>query len=275
MKLSRAFSALALVSALLLSGCASTATSETAPDAGNSSSGKASDSLASETTSNGNSDRSVIKTASLGLETKAINDSKNQLTAIAKRFGGLVENWSQQSNNAGELWSVAATVRVPVASLDKAIDDISKLGDVLSLDISNTDVTSQVLDIDARINSLSASVERLRNLMANASNTGDLLAAESALSQRQAELESLLSQQAYLKNAVDLATIYVSVYAEGLGPVSAPTSFLDGLNEGWKALTLFFTGTIVFLGMVAPWLLVIVPVGAIVYVVVRKIQRRG
>jgi hypothetical protein len=269
MKRIRGLAALTLITALL-SGCATAEPSQVAPEVGTS--GKADSSIAAGSTAA--ADRSVIKTASIGLETEAIADSKTKLGFIAKKHLGLIENWSQQSNNAGELWSVSATVRVPVDSLDATISEISALGTVLNLTISNTDVTTQVLDIDARVKSLTTSVERLQKLLANATNTADLLAAESALSQRQAELESLLAQQNYYKDAVDLATIYVSVYGKGLGPVSEPTSFIDGLNQGWKALAVFFTGTVVFLGASVPWLLVLIPLAAIGYLVIRRIRRK-
>jgi hypothetical protein len=269
MKRIRGLASLALITAML-SGCSTAAPSAVAPDANMSS--KSSGSVAAD--SNATVDRSVIKTASIGLETQNIAEAKSKLTGISKDYEGLVENWSQQSNNAGELWQVNATVRVPAASLDKALASISALGKVLDLTVSNSDVTAQVLDIDARTKSLTASVERLQKLMANATNTADLLAAESALSQRQAELESLLSQQKYFKDAVDMSTIYVTAYAEGLGPVSAPTSFIDGLNQGWKALAAFFTGTVVFLGALVPWLLVAIPLALVVYLVIRRIRRK-
>lgn len=269
MKRIRGLASLALITAML-SGCSTAAPSAVAPDANMSS--KSSGSVAAD--SNATVDRSVIKTASIGLETQKIAEAKSNLTAISKKYEGLVENWSQQSNNAGELWQVNATVRVPAASLDNALANISALGKVLDLTVSNSDVTAQVLDIDARTKSLTASVERLQKLMANATNTADLLAAESALSQRQAELESLLSQQKYFKDAVDMSTIYVTAYAEGLGPVSAPTSFIDGLNQGWKALAAFFTGTVVFLGALVPWLLVAIPLALVVYLVIRRIRRK-
>ena len=260
----------------LLTGCTSTSESALPPSIGASDSiGSSNKELASGVNAGTAQDRSVIKNGNIGLETEDISKAKAQLTQVALKYQGLIENWSQQSNNSGELYSVHATVRVPADSIDKAIDDISAMGDVLSVYVSNTDVTTQVIDIDARVASLTASVARLQKLMAESKSTSDLLAAETALSQRQAELESLISQQKYLKDQVGLATINVDVYAQGRGPISTPTSFADGIKEGWKALTVFFTGTMVFLGMTTPWLIVILPLGAIAFFVVRRIRRKN
>ena len=282
MKKIQVFAAAALVAAML-SGCAqSDVSSSVAPDAG----GIATDQqnskvfegdgwMAVATNDTAASDRSVIKTGSLSFETAEIGGVQAAINEIVTDNKGLVESWSQESNNQGELWAVNATVRVEAGKLDATIAAVGELGKVLSTNVNSTDVTTQVIDIDARVNSLSATVARLEKLMADAKSTADLLAAESALAQRQAELDSLVQQQKYLKDSVDMATLYVSAFAEGRGPVAAPTSFIDGIEQGWKALLAFFGGTIVFLGMATPWLLLILPVAAIAFVVVRRLMVRS
>jgi hypothetical protein len=282
MKKIQVFVAAALVAAML-SGCAqSDVSSSVAPDAG----GTATDQqnskvfegdgwMAVATNDTAASDRSVIKTGSMSFETAEIGGVQAAINEIVTDNNGLVESWSQESNNQGELWAVNATVRVEAGKLDATIAAVGELGKVLSTNVNSTDVTTQVIDIDARVNSLSATVARLEKLMADAKSTADLLAAESALAQRQAELDSLVQQQKYLKDSVDMATLYVSAFAEGRGPVAAPTSFIDGIEQGWKALLAFFGGTIVFLGMATPWLLLILPVAAIAFVVVRRLMVRS
>lgn len=276
MKKIQIFAAAALVAAML-SGCAQTDTqSSVAPDAGVGMSkeiGGNSVMLASDAIAP--ADRSVIKTGSLGFETSKIADVQDELKSIVATKNGLIESWSQESNNQGEIWAVNATVRVEAAKLDETIAEISALGNVLNSSVNSSDVTTQVIDIDARVASLSATVARLEKLMADAKSTADLLAAESALAQRQAELDSLLQQQKYLKDSVDMATLYVSAFAEGRGPIAAPTSFIDGLEQGWKALLAFFGGTIVFLGMATPWLLILLPIAAIAFVIVRRVIVRS
>ena len=282
MKKIQVFAAAALVAAML-SGCAqSDVSSSVTPDAG----GTATDQqnskvfegdgwMAVATNDTAASDRSVIKTGSMSFETAEIGGVQAAINEIVTDNNGLVESWSQESNNQGELWAVNATVRVEAGKLDATIAAVGELGKVLSTNVNSTDVTTQVIDIDARVNSLSATVARLEKLMADAKSTTDLLAAESALAQRQAELDSLVQQQKYLKDSVDMATLYVSAFAEGRGPVAAPTSFIDGIEQGWKALLAFFGGTIVFLGMATPWLLLILPVAAIAFVVVRRLMVRS
>ena len=278
MKRFQIIAAAALV-ATLISGCSAQSQDSIAPAPGAVDGGIASKELNLGTTplasdAIATADRSVIKTGSLSFETSEISTVKSKLTSLAASQQGLIENWSQESNNEGEIWSISATLRVPADKLDATIELVSEFGKVLSSNVSNSDVTTQVLDIDARVAALQTSVDRLEKLMADAKTTADLLAAETALAQRQAELDSLLQQQKYLKDSVDMSTLYVSAFAEGRGPIAAPTTFIDGIEQGWKALTAFFAGSIVAIGIATPWLLIALPIGAIVFVVVRRVLVR-
>lgn len=278
MKRFQIIAAAALV-ATLISGCSAQSQDSIAPAPGAVDGGIASKELnlgatplASDAIAT--ADRSVIKTGSLSFETSEISTVKSKLTSLTASQRGLIENWSQESNNEGEIWSISATLRVPADKLEATIEQVSEFGKVLSTNVSNSDVTTQVLDIDARVAALQTSVDRLEKLMADAKTTADLLAAETALAQRQAELDSLLQQQKYLKDSVDMSTLYVSAFAEGRGPIAAPTSFIDGIEQGWKALTAFFAGSIVAIGIATPWLLIALPIGAIAFVVIRRLVVR-
>jgi hypothetical protein len=264
-----------LLLATLLTGCSATSDATVPSNSVSTDSGSA---LAKDMVANPNSaadeSRSIIKTGYVSLEISDISTAKLQLNKIANKNEGLIESWSQESNNSGELYAIHAAIRVPASEIDKSLEQISTLGNILSLNVSNVDVTAQVIDLDARVASLKASVLKLQKLMDSAKTTSDLLAAETALSQRQADLESLVSQQKYLKNQVSLATINVDVYAQGRGPIATPTSFFDGIQEGWKALMMFFTGAIVFFGMATPWLIVLAPLALAAFLLWRRLRRR-
>ena len=56
-----------------------------------------------------------------------------------------------------------------------------------------------IVDLDARIKALQTSVDRMTQLLAQATRIEDLLAIETQLSQRQAELDSLKAQRTWLE----------------------------------------------------------------------------
>ncbi|EUA89191.1 hypothetical protein I551_4359 [Mycobacterium ulcerans str. Harvey] len=117
-------------------------------------------------------------------------------------------------------------MRIPADKLDGVLADAKNLGEVESMSIGHTDVTSQRVDLDARIEALQTSVNRLRELMGRAGSVADLLAAESSLTERQAELDSLRAQRTTLGDEISYATINVTLSSK---PTVAPGGFLGAL----------------------------------------------
>lgn len=218
----------------------------------------------------GGVDRQVIEAAFMSLEVARISEAIDAVKMLVADQNGFVDSWTQQTNDAGELWQVYATLRLPAATLDQSLNQLSEIGTVKSLERSATDVTTQVLDLDARIAALEASVQRLLALIDAATNTSDLLEAESYLSQRQGELESLKSQRDYLASAVDYSTVSLSMFQKGTAAQDEPANFWEGLIAGWNGLGVFLGGTMVVFGLVTPWLLALVPIGAVAWWLIRR-----
>jgi hypothetical protein len=110
--------------------------------------------------------------------------------------------------------------------------------------------------------------------MDDAATTEALLRAEDALSERQEQLESLQSQRALLADQVELSTLSVHLEPFGVAPAGGPDGFLDGLGTGWRSLVSALGAAVVVLGVVLPWVGVLVVVAAAVLVPVRLARRR-
>ena len=145
---------------------------------------------------------------------------------------------------------------MPADALTGVLADLEDLGDVESVSVSRSDVTTTAVDLDARISALQTSVTRLQALMDDAATTEALLAAEKALSERQEQLESLQSQRALLADQVELSTLRVHLQPFGVAPAGGPDGFLDGLGTGWRALVSAAGAAVVALGVLLPWLAV-------------------
>lgn len=220
-------------------------------------------------------DRSVIRSAWITLETEDLDASRQEVERLVEQNSGYFDGWSESSNDAGESWAYFATIRVPNQQLDGVLEQLQLLGTVTQLELSSVDVTTQILDVDARIRSLTESVARLEQLIASATTTAELIEIENALSARQAELESLQAQAEYLKSQVDFSTIKLSLYLAGRGPVAEPENFLEGISYGFEALLAFFSGALVALGFAVPWLIVVVPLVIAVLVSIRIFRKRS
>ncbi|MGA9869782.1 MAG: DUF4349 domain-containing protein [Rhodococcus sp. (in: high G+C Gram-positive bacteria)] len=194
--------------------------------------------------------------------------------ALVEDAGGRVDNRTENPSTDNAAASSSLIARIPVDDLTATVDRISALGKVTGVSIGRDDVTMQYQDLDARIAALQSSVDRLRALIAQASNTADLIEAESALSSRQGELDSLMSQRNYLADQVQLSTITVQFDTDDVTPSPGPDSFTEGLVAGWHSLLRAVQDGIVGLGRAIPWVGALAIGAAVVYPVIRLVRSR-
>ena len=222
-------------------------------------------------------DRQVVTTATASVAVEDPADGAQQVSELVESVGGRVDERTEQASsgeNGLEGGYADLVVRVPSDELTGVLADLEDIGDVESVSVSRSDVTSTAVDLDARISALQSSVARLQALMDAAASVEDLLAAETTLSDRQGELESLQSQRALLADQVELSTLSVHLEPLGVAPAGGPDGFLDGLGTGWRALTTVLAAAVVVLGILLPWLGVAGLVTAAVLVPIRMVRRR-
>lgn len=212
--------------------------------------------------------RSIISTGGITLEVQQTEDAVEAVREIAAELGGYVESQTVSTSH-GESASLA--LRVPTARFDEAFATLGGIGKVLDENRSSSDVTSQHVDLQARVEALEASIDRLTELMSGAATTGELIEAESALTQRQAELDGLQAQLTSLEGQIDEATIWVSLTTERVLPAGGPSNFWEGLLAGFNSITVAGAGLLVLLGVLLPWLVI---AGVIAFAIVWIVRSR-
>ena len=209
--------------------------------------------------------RDVVTNGSLQLVVANPGAVADRLVTSVNDAGGRVDSRSERSARSSPV--VGLVLRMPADKLDGVLADAKKLGTVESMSITHTDVTTQRVDLDARIDALQTSVKRLLELMSKAGDIADLLAAESSLTQRQAELDSLKAQRSTLHDEIDYATINVSISAES---TVTHRGFLGELTRGWHSVMATANGGLLTVGFLLPWLaLLALPVLGLVLVMRR------
>jgi hypothetical protein len=167
---------------------------------------------------------------------------------------------------------------VPSARFATTMTDLAGVATLRSSTRKAQDVTTEVIDTDARIAAQRAGVHRLRQLVSRAANLPALLSVERELTSRQGELESLLQQRAYLADRTSLATITVDIARQVPPPPAKPVKhaaggFVGGLHHGWHGLVVVVVGLLVALGAVLPFAVALSLVGIPVWLVVRRFRR--
>ncbi len=233
--------------------------------------------VAPEAPGDTDADRQVVTTASAFVAVEDPALAAQRVSELVESAGGRVEERTEYAGSAedgGEGASADLRVRVPAEALTDVLGDLEDLGDVASVSVSRSDVTAAAVDLDARISALQTSVARLQALLEGAATTEALLAAEEALADRQGQLESLQSQRALLADQVELSTLSVHLTPSGVAPAGGPEGFLEGLATGWRSLVSALGASLVALGVVLPWLVVVGLVAAAVLVPLRRARRR-
>lgn len=222
----------------------------------------------------------LARRAQLSLRVTNISQAAAALRAASTAAGGLIlaENIGGSSgpvplerdrltaNTYGEI-----TISVPADRLDTFLDDVSRLGTVISRQSSSEDVKQQYVDTDARLKTMRASVDRVRALMARATDIGQIVALESELSRRQADLEALESQMAALKDSIARSPVQVSLTTDPSVVETDETGFLAGLKRGWSAFTASASALVTVIGALLPFALL---AGVVAYPLALWLRRR-
>jgi hypothetical protein len=213
----------------------------------------------------------VIQTANVTIEVDDVDNVVTNITANVDARDGFVQ--SRSVNRYDNDANASMTIRIPAADLESFIASLANEGEVLTSTIDAQDVTIEVIDLEARISTLESSIDRLRELQAQATSVADLVAVESELATRQSELESLTARRDYLDNQVDLSTVYLWIDQVDSGAALTP-DFLGGLQRGWDALLTLGAGLITGVGFLLPTALVGLAIAAVVFIIVRLLRNR-
>lgn len=207
----------------------------------------------------GATDRKLSRSARLELTATKVVDVVAQARGIALGAGG----YTGQEATGEDLATLS--LAVPADRLDPVLDQLSHLGSsMVKRELNTQDVTEQVVDVEARLATQRKSVERIRALLSQATSVSDITSIESELTSRESALESLEQQRNSLAGSVAMATVAMSVRSVAAPPPPAPedrSGFLGGLAGGWDAFLTFGGGLLTVVGAIAPFLVILVPLG--------------
>lgn len=211
------------------------------------------------------STRKLTRRADISLTVDDVDAAAGQVRAAAAAEDGIVlaEAVSSEPEDAQTGGFSTVTISVPSERLDATLDRLSKIGDVHSRNASTDDVTAQYVDTESRVETMKASVERVRALMGQATKLADIVNLEAELSRRQADLEATQSQLAALKDAVAMSPVEVRLSTDVtvLEEAEDDTGFLAGLTAGWAAFTRSVAVLLTVLGAVLPFAVAFALVG--------------
>lgn len=219
-------------------------------------------------------ERDVIVTGSMTVTAEDPLAASKDAVRIVEGAGGRVDARSEYAPANGDSGSATLTLRIPAEKLQEVLDELAALGRADEISTSTNDVTQAVADLESRIATQRGIIDRLNGMFGQAATIDDLITLETTIAQHQATLEDLEAQQRTVDDQVALSTLSLYLRSEAEAPTQQPMDFLSGLTAGWGAFVGFFSGLLVALGVLLPWLVAAALISAAIVVIVRWNRRR-
>jgi hypothetical protein len=214
---------------------------------------------------------------SYGVEVDDISKGINDVVALSGRHGGQI--YERTINITDDRSSSAAfVIKLPPENVEAAIADLDAIGVRRTASQGTEDVTSQVVDIDARLVTAQASLDRVRKLLEAATDLGQILSLESQLTERETLVEQYTAMKRAISDRVSLATLRVQLSlsseptaAVAPKPVEKPT-IGKAFKSGWNGFVKVLAAIMIFIGYIAPFLAVAL-IAAMVLIPVSRRRR--
>ena len=152
--------------------------------------------------------RDIIFTADLTVAVSDVAAAGAEATQVVQSLGGFL--FGQQTTGAPNPRSVL-TFKILPENFQDALSRLGEIGELRTQNVSADDVTERVVDLESRIATAEASVERLKSFLDEANDIVTIAELESQLLDRETQLETLRGQLRTIRDQVDLATIVLTL----------------------------------------------------------------
>ena len=153
----------------------------------------------------------LVKQATLTLVLTDIDAAIAQVQTLLQQSQGDLLNLQDRRSPEGHIQQVSLTLRVPQAELDTLLHSLRSLGTVQQQSLTAEDVSSQLVDLDARIKNLRQSEAALLQIMERSGEISHVLEVARELSTVRDSIERMAAQQQNLQRQVAYAQISLSL----------------------------------------------------------------
>jgi hypothetical protein len=146
-----------------------------------------------------------------------IESAFTKLAGLASKDGGSVASSHAHvgTKDSGTFASGTIVLQVPQRAFATLVAQVQRVGHVSSVATTSTDVTSQYVDLRARIDALQVSRRQYLAIMTRATTISGILAVQSQLDAIQSQIEQFQGQMNVLDNETTFATLSISLTEAG------------------------------------------------------------
>ena len=207
----------------------------------------------------------LIKRAQLSLVVDSIDDSLKQASQVIRTHQGDILDL--QDNQIEAIQRTAyLRIRVPQANLDPLLAALGELGTVQQQGLSAEDVSTQIVDAQARLRNLRKSEESLLEIMERSGEISHVLEVSKELSRIREQIEQIDARVQNLQTQVRYSTVDLTLAAAVASqPIGRPLG--ETISTTWRDATQSVGDLTVGLMQIGLWLLAYSPYLLVVAIV--------
>ena len=230
------------------------------------------------------SNRKLIKTVNLNVETKSFDELVTGLTEEINSLGGYIED---MNGNYGSVYSsyrssksANITARIPKEKLDGFVNKVGESANITSKSESVRDVTLDYVDMESHKKMLIEEQDRLMEFLEQAETIEEIISIEDRLTEIRYQVDSMESQLRTYDNKVDYSTvtIYIQEVVDYTTPIEEPKTPTERMKEGFAnsvrdigiGLREFGIGFVINL----PYIVLLLILAVIAFVIYRIVNRK-
>lgn len=228
-----------------------------------------------------NTNRKLIKTVNMNVETQEFDLLMTQLETQVKECGGYIQNLDSYngSSYSGRPKRYAnLVIRIPQADLDRFVGSISDLANIVNRSENVDDITLTYVDLKSHKESLQVEQERLLALLDRAEYLEDIITLENRLTNVRYQIESMESQLRTYDDQVDYSTVHLRIdEVQVYTPVEQETALEKmsrGLQESLEDIRDGFVDFGIWFVVSSPYLVIWAIVIGLIVLVLKKLFSR-
>lgn len=215
----------------------------------------------------------IIRTVSLTISTRAFDEDFRKLNLAIGEKGGYIEYSNVSAASAAKRYA-SITARIPSDKLDAFLEQIQQYGQLGNMTQSQEDVSEKYLDVDTRLKTQTAKIERLQDLLSRATTVSDILNIENEIASTQYQIDRLTGSLRGMDSKVIYSTVSIELYEETLPKLPEKPSLWDrithAVSDTLEMVRSLLGDAVVFLAAILPYLIALIVLIVIVRLIVKR-----
>lgn len=187
----------------------------------------------------------LIKTGNVSFETTQLDDTRKMLDGLNTKFDAYISNENEYQSEERKTRSLS--LRIPSKNFDAYVSQLSQgVKHFDQKNISVEDVTSEFIDVTARIKTKKELEQRYISILSKANTIAEIMEIEREIGKLRADIESFESRLKYLKEQVSYSTLHIDYYQVTGSRSNFWLKSFHSVQRGWNLLIKVTLGILTF-----------------------------